>query len=433
MKTPFTPAGDPIPGFLSSATLPARQIPFDPLYAQARQILLVNPSIKKNALGKMLGIPGRSARTRIARFRGETEGHSLHPDYTRVRACLEGHPGWGSPRIAQHLRLTVECVRLQTARWIGATASGNYESQPPVKIVETTHPITEQPSQEVEDLITQLQEAAPVPPAIVRAPGRRGMLEICINDLHLGKHCWEGETGRAYNPEIAESMFWSALEDLLDRASAYRPEKILFVAGNDFFNVDNMHGTTTAGTLQNESSRWQQSFLAGQKLMIHAIDRMRQVAPVQVLVVPGNHDTQRFWYLGEVLAAWYRNTPDVEIDHGCRARKYVRYGRNLIGFCHGHAERHDDLPGIMALERASDWGQVRFREWHLGHFHAKSTKVFHLHREVQAVLIRTLPSLSPPDAWHSAMGFKSNLAAEAYFWDPQHGCVATFTHHPDNE
>jgi hypothetical protein len=275
----------------------------------------------------------------------------------------------------------------------------------------------------------QLREAAPIQPAITRAAGRNGMLEISINDLHLGKHCWEGETGRAYSPKIAEAMFRSALEGLLCRASGCRPEKVLFVAGNDFFNVDNMYGTTTAGILLDESARWQESFLLGQKLMVQAVERLRQVAPVHVLVVPGNHDTQRLWYLGEVLAAWFRNTPDVEIDHCCQPRKYVTYGKNLIGFCHGHAEPHDRLPMIMAQERPAEWAETQFREWHLGHFHAKSTKVFFAHKDLHSVLIRIMPGLCPPDAWHSAMGFKSNLAAEAYFWDRDRGCVATFTHH----
>jgi len=115
------------------------------------------------------------------------------------------------------------------------------------------------------------------------------MLKICINDLHLGKHCWEGETGREYNPAIAESRFWAALEDLLDRSSCLRPEKVLFVVGNDFFSVDKMFGTTTAGIPQDESAQWQESFVHGQKLMIQAMERLRQVAPVHVLVVSGNH------------------------------------------------------------------------------------------------------------------------------------------------
>jgi hypothetical protein len=29
------------------------------------------------------------------------------------------------------------------------------------------------------------------------------------------------------------------------------------------------------------------------------------------------------------------------------------------------------------------------------------------------------------------MGYTSKLAAEAYYWDAENGCVATFTHSPN--
>jgi hypothetical protein len=279
-------------------------------------------------------------------------------------------------------------------------------------------------------LLDQFKTAAP-PRAPINYPPGRGMLEISIMDLHLGKYCWATETGRAYDPEIAEKMFWAAVDDLLHKAAGCQPEKILFVIGNDFFNVDNLEKTTTAGTPQDEAMRWQESFLCGRKLMIAAIERLRQVAPVHVLIVPGNHDAQRLWYLGAVLSAFFQNTPGVQIDHTCHPRKYVLYGKNLIGFCHGHSEKHDKLPMLMAVERPQDWAATRFREWHLGHFHSKKTKVFVAHQDLFSVQVRILPSLCPPDAWHANMGYTSKLAAEAYFWDAENGCVATFTHSPN--
>jgi hypothetical protein len=280
-------------------------------------------------------------------------------------------------------------------------------------------------------LLEQFKTAAPVRPALPRSPGRKGMLEISIMDLHLGKYCFAAESGRAYSPEISSRFFWDALEDLLQKAAAYPVEKILFVVGNDFFNVDNLAKTTTAGTFQDEAGRWQESFLQGRNLLVKAIDRLMTVAPVHVLVVPGNHDTQRMWYLGDTLASWYRNTADVFVDHTSTPRKYVLFGKNLIGFCHGNSERHEKLPVLMATERPKEWAASAdgSRHWHVGHFHSKKTKVFVAHEDLQAVQVRVLPSLCPPDAWHASMGYSGKLAAEAYWWDPLAGCVATFTHH----
>lgn len=285
--------------------------------------------------------------------------------------------------------------------------------------------------QVLQQMLEQFRKASPPRAPINYATGARGMLELSIMDLHLGKYCWSEETGgKKYSVEIAEKMFWAALEDLVSRASGCRPEQVLFVVGNDFFNVDNLQKTTTAGTPQDESARWQESFLAGRKLMVDAIERLTRIAPVRVLVVPGNHDTQRLWYLGALLASHFHDHPGVTVDHSCHPRKYVVFGKNLIGFCHGHGEKHEKLPMLMAVERPQDWAATRFREWHLGHFHSKKTKVFVAHQDLHSVQVRILPSICPPDAWHAAMGYTSKLAAEAYFWDRENGCVATFTHSP---
>ena len=48
--------------------------------------------------------------------------------------------------------------------------------------------------------------------------------------------------------------------------------------------------------------------------------------------------------------------------------------------------------------------------------------------DVDGVLIRVIPSLTPLDAWHASKGFYSKQAAEAFFWHPEYGVIHTFTH-----
>lgn len=36
---------------------------------------------------------------------------------------------------------------------------------------------------------------------------------------------------------------------------------------------------------------------------------------------------------------------------------------------HGKAAKAGDLPGIMASDRASDWGETLHRTWYTGHIH----------------------------------------------------------------
>jgi len=282
-------------------------------------------------------------------------------------------------------------------------------------------------------LLEEFKAAAPVQPAIIRPSvtgTRAGMLEISIMDLHVGKRCWGPETGRDYNPDIAQKMFWAALVDLLAKASAWPIEEILFVCGNDFFNTDHLGRTTTQGTPQDEAIPWQQSFVLGVNLIVQAIERLRRVAEVKVVMVQGNHDSQRGFFLGSVLAARFSQTADVQVDNSPAQRKYVHYGANLIGFSHGTYKRHPNLPLLMATERPKEWGQSVHPEFHLGHLHSRQTKAFAPVADKQAVIIRILPSLCSADSWHSSMGYAGKLAADALFWDREEGCVATFTHSP---
>ena len=319
-------------------------------------------------------------------------------------------------------------------RWeVGAKGPGGEIISAPlyqIKVWLRRKHIEQQITQLMQGLLSEFQKQAPPRPPYVQTTHGQGMLEVSLMDLHLGKIAWEPETGRHYCPDTAEQMFWAAVEDLLAKASGCKPGKILFVAGNDFFNTDHMGRTTTAGTPQDEGMVWKQAFIRGRNLLVQAIDRLRQVAPVHVVSVNGNHDTARVFYLGEVLQAWFSRTPDVTVDNAPTQRKYVHFGANLIAYTHGNNERHPNLPLLMAQERPQEWANSRHREWHLGHWHIKRHKMFLPIEDQQGVLVRIVPSLCPADAWHSSMGYGGKLAAEAYYWDPADGCVATFTHSP---
>lgn len=279
-------------------------------------------------------------------------------------------------------------------------------------------------------LLEEFRKEAPVRPAIARTTAaRQGILEMSLMDLHLGKMAWAPETGRHYDADTAEEMFWTALEDLLAKASGCKPEKIAFIAGNDFLHTDTCSHTTQAGTGQDENLVWREAFVRGRVLLVRAIERLREIAPVHVACISGNHDYSKMYYLGEVLSARFGGTKDVTVDNSPPQRKYIHYGENLIGFTHGDKER-TSLPLLMATERPQEWARSRHREWHVGHWHCKRHKMFLPIEDSQGVLVRIVPSLSAPDAWHASMGYSGKLAAEAYFWDPKDGCVATFTHSP---
>jgi hypothetical protein len=291
------------------------------------------------------------------------------------------------------------------------------------RVVERTREIVQQ-------LLAAFKEQAPKRPAIHHKRMDGCLFEVSIFDLHLGKLCWAPEAGEHYDSKIARSGFKEALEALIERAKGFPVERVLFPVGNDFFNVDNAANETAGGTPQREDGRWQKSFVLGRKLMVDAILRLSQIAPVDVLMVSGNHDTERVFYLGDSLSGWFSRTPDVMVDNGPARRKYYQWHRNLLGFTHGKEEKHLNLPLIMATEVPDKWAATDFREFHVGHWHHKKDIHFQPVNEFNGIRVRLIPSLCPADDWHRMKGFEGLRAAEAYLWHKTEGCVGTFSFTP---
>lgn len=258
------------------------------------------------------------------------------------------------------------------------------------------------------------------------------MYEINISDLHLGALAWGVETyGGDYDSQIAETLFRWAVQDLLDKAASFHIDKFLLPLGNDIFHSDRTNqgsgGATTHGTSVDVDTRRQKMFATVRDMVIDAVDHLVNIAPVEIVIVPGNHDSETSKMLGEVLNAWYRNVDAVEIDKAlAKPRKYRRYGNTMLGFTHGQHESMKRLPMLMAKE-TEDFSDARFHEWHIGHKHSKGRRDVISVREEQGVRIRTFPSLASPDAWHNLKGFTMAVrSAEAFLWNRRSGFAGMF-------
>lgn len=259
-------------------------------------------------------------------------------------------------------------------------------------------------------------------------PEEDNLLEISIFDLHIGKLAWGGETGENYDTKIARERFMSSIETLLARASGFNYERILFPVGNDFFNSDTIFNTTTKGTPQDEDLRWQKTFQVGVTLLVDAINLLKQTgAAVDVVVVPGNHDFERSFYMGGYLEAWFRDDEQVTVDNSATPRKYYRYGEVLIGLTHGSEEKESSLPMIMANDILSKphWSETTYHEWHLGHQHRKKDVKYVATNEDLGVTVRYLSSLTGTEEWHHKKGYIGQIkAADAFLFNAHLGLIA---------
>ena len=280
------------------------------------------------------------------------------------------------------------------------------------------------------EMTNQLKEFAPKYPLISYDKFDKGqLLEINIFDLHFGKLCWGLETGDNYDTKIARKRFINAISSIIGRIEGYDIKRIVFPIGNDFFNSDNHKNTTTNLTPQDEDLRWQKTYKAGRELLIEGIDMLQTIAPVDVVVVQGNHDFERSFYVGDAMACWYHNNQNVSVNNNPNPRKHYQFGECLITYTHGNNEKIADLPLLVASEVPQLWSKTKYREIHVGHLHHKKEIKFMATQEHKGITVRFMRSLSGTDAWHNLKGYKGGIqACEAFIWDENEGLICQFSH-----
>lgn len=263
-------------------------------------------------------------------------------------------------------------------------------------------------------------------PAIKSLPARAAegelLLQVSIPDVHMGKMSWKPESGENYDLKIAERLYETALLKLMERTKGHKLSRVLFVVGNDLLHTDNPNGTTTRGTAQDTDGRFHKTFWKTRKMVTRSIDKLKTLAPVTVLLVPGNHDTQSLWHLGDSLECWFRDDADVTIDNAPTQRKYFEHGKVMLMFTHGDKGKQQNYPLLMATEQSEMFGRTKYREAHTGHIHQLQV------REQHGVRVRVSPALCAADAWHAENQYVGNArAAEAFVWSPDEGLISQAT------
>ena len=262
--------------------------------------------------------------------------------------------------------------------------------------------------------------------------------EISLPDIHYGKI-----TDEPMN--IIEKHYIQAIMDLHRKADGLEIDRFLLPVGNDGLNSEGMSRATTKGTPQQDNMRWRESFRGYWHLVSKAIDYLAQFAPVDVVVVQGNHDFERMFYAGEVLAAIYhnnknvivvqgnhdfelmfyagevldaiyKNNKNVTVDNSLDARKYYEYGINMIMFTHGDKEKTQELPLLIATEQPEMWSRAKVREINCGHKHKEMLN------EYMGTKVRFIPSICGNDLWHKTQGYIGTLrCGQAYIWNKNRG------------
>jgi hypothetical protein len=227
---------------------------------------------------------------------------------------------------------------------------------------------------------------------------------LCVypmGDPHLGMHSWSRETGQDFNLKIAEASLVAAVDHLVNLAP--RAKEALILNLGDFFHSDSQENRTArSGHQLDVDSRWSKVLGIGIRAMRRVIDRaLEKHERVTVVCEIGNHDDHSSIMLALCLANYYEREPRVVIDTSPAKFHWYRFGANLIGTTHGDTVKADKLAGVMATDRAKDWGETLHRYWYTGHVHHDSLK------EYPGCVVETFRTLAARDAWHSAAGYRS--------------------------
>lgn len=255
--------------------------------------------------------------------------------------------------------------------------------------------------------------------------------EICIFDHHFGQLSLESETGDIdYNLDVAYKMYMDAIKYFIAETK-HDVERYILPVGNDFFNVDNALNTTAKGTIQIEDSTEKNTFLKAEKLLIEAITTLNEFAEVTVVVIPGNHDYNRIFYVGEFLKAYFRENKSIVVDNRPTGRKYIKYGVNLIGYTHGNQEVKGSLPLLMVQENPQAYADTKYHEWHIGHWHSAHDKSYRHAKEDSGIRVTIISSLVPLDDFHKGKGYRHINESVCYKWSENKGKICTHFYHPD--
>lgn len=225
-----------------------------------------------------------------------------------------------------------------------------------------------------------------------------------LQDWHAGKLAHGRETGGAdWDIKIAEREYRSAVDDLMSKVPIDKVEEVVVIIGSDAVQVNNDLSTTAAGTYVDSDSRLSKIFDVAAKTMTDVIETIATMVKVRAVVLRGNHDETVSLFLGKYVEAWFRFHPNVTVDSSPQSRKYVGYGKVLLGFDHGDGAKAQNLPLLVMRENQSTISQYRFIEVLTGHFHTEQSD------DYTGVIVRVAPALCAADRWHSKMGFQGAI------------------------
>jgi len=224
------------------------------------------------------------------------------------------------------------------------------------------------------------------------------LFQVDIYDMHFEKRSclWE---------EDVEVFVTRAVNNLLQTADPYkdRISKIVLPIGNDFFNVDNIMNMTTRWTPQVHRMSFADAIEKWTEFIISLVEKLSEIAPVVIPVVPWNHDASLSISLWVAIKYAFINDKNIEVLVDQFKWKFYKWGNNLLAWDHWDRLKPAVFKDLIK-EEPRRFGitldDVYYYYWYLGHLHHNIYKQLEWFRQYWPVHIEHLWAPSAIDQWH---------------------------------
>lgn len=240
---------------------------------------------------------------------------------------------------------------------------------------------------------------------------------VPFGDPHFGGLSWGEETGdENWDLERAESVHVEAVRSLVDVCPSVR-RMLLVPLGDNLHANDRTASTPKSGHRLDVDGRWPKAVDVFVRTFRFAIDHaLTKVPYVDVIVLSGNHDPDASHALARILKGYYHRCRRVYIDTSPRLFRHYEFGKNLLGFAHGHTKRPNRMSGLMPGLWPEKWGRTKHHAWYTGHVHHDSAMTLG-----DGSLVETFETLAPKDAYAAEGGWLSGRSARVDVWDKARG------------
>lgn len=225
-----------------------------------------------------------------------------------------------------------------------------------------------------------------------------------LPDLHYGVLISGEESNHGYDYDLKKARRWvlSSIKHLVDAA----PKSKYAVIGElgDFLHAsDNSARTKSGHALDTDSRHYTTIKIAFEVTKLLVEETLKKHEQVYFYSVPGNHSENSGIYLKAYLSAWFRDEPRVHIVDDAKCQQYHIFGKNIIGFSHGHELKPERAPTVLVYDNQEVFSSTEYRYFHFGHYHSNK------HFETPLCNVEIHKNIIPRDAWAEGMGFRGHI------------------------